>query len=211
MIAAIPAEPIEGGIVRRTFDTCVLRAMLVYVTFVTVATGPAWSQGRPNFHNRLVLMVEEGETIQFVPPALPTGSSAPISLVNVGPVGSYLTALNSGTLEPVFLNLVTNGHATAGPFTGAFSLPTGEIADEHTAWFTISPEPPRLAQHFPNLPAGVGVLVIVVTAEGTITGGSGQYHDASGVTKIYLKVEVPADFSAFPLARTAQFVFEFDQ
>jgi len=109
---------------------------------------------------------------------------------------------------PAISDLFLTGSGSAGPFDGTFSLPRGDIEDEHTTWLTLSPEPPQFATEFGLPPEAIAV--IVVTAEGTMTGGTGRYSNASGATKFFFKVELPFDLSALPISRGGQFVFEFD-
>ena len=104
--------------------------------------------------NRLVLIVEEGDTIFLVPPPLqePIGTSGAISLVRLGPVGTFETGLLSGeSLAPVLIEVITTGSAIAGPVGGTFTIGIGAIEDE-----------------------------------------------------------VPTNLGALPIARTGQFLFEFD-
>lgn len=171
------------------------------------------AEGPDLFKNRIVLLVEEGETIFLVPPDFPSGTSGALSRVRFGPVGSFETGLLSGEpLVPFLMDALVYGSAIAGPVGGTFSLPRGQIEDEHTAWITLSPEAPMFAEALGVDPENVAVLI--VTAEGVITGGTGRYSGATGMSKLYLKVELPVDQSArpiaLPIARTAQFVFEFD-
>ena len=166
------------------------------------------------FKNRIVLIVEEGETIELVPPSLPTGTSGPISRVKFGPIGSYVSSILSG--EPVSPNIIealTTGASIAGPVSATYSLPRGEIEDVHMAWLTLSPEEPKFAEVFDVPPEQVAVLIS--TGDGIISVGTGRFSDAVGTSTLYLKIELPFNPDtglpiAMPIARAGQFVFEFN-
>ena len=157
-------------------------AMLLVVTFHLSST--AVHAQDPDFDkNRLVLIVEEGETVFLVPPAMPTGTSGSVSGVKFGPVGAFETGLLSGApLAPFLIEVLTTGSSIAGPVGGTFSNLNGVITDEHTAWLTLSPEAPRFAVELGTSPENVAV--IVATAEGVITGGTRRYSNKTGSIRV---------------------------
>ena len=185
--------------------------LAIAVLLLGMATPSTLQTENPGFQkNRLVLLVEEGETIFLVPPELPIGTSGPISKEKFGPIGTFESGLLSGEpLVPVLIEVFTTGSAIAGPLGSVFSLPEGQIEEEHTAWLTISPEEPRFAAEFGALPEELAV--VIVTTEGVITGGTRRFRNAAGTSKLYLKIEVPKNLSALPIARAGQFVLEFER
>lgn len=184
-------------------------ATLIVLLIASVVSLPAWSFGPLEFHDRLVLIVEEGDTITFLPEGQPpTGSTAPLSGLKIGPVGGWVATLQSGTLIPAIQELFTTGSSATDLFDITIFLPTGDIYDVHTTRFMLSPEPPKFASEFGLPPEAVAV--IVVNSDGEITGGSGRFNSASGTTKFFFKVEMPFDLSALPITRGGAFIFEFD-
>lgn len=189
--------------------------MLVLLVTCQIGVTPIRADDGDFVKDRIVLLVEEGTPLSFaVPPNSPhpTGLTGLLSQVKFGPIGSFTTGLKSGgdVTELLEFFLLTQMPLVAGDVLGTFSLPRGQIKDEHEAWLTFSPEPSHFAEEFGLDPALVPV--IIVTAEGTIQGGTGKYKDATGTSKLYLKVEVIPPFdNPTILTRTAQFVFEFDK
>ena len=84
--------------------------VVAVVMFCFVGAMPVSSKPPVHTHERLVLILEEGDTVLFVPLGEdPSGSSASVSNVNIGPVGSYVTALHMGTLLPAIFDLLYSG------------------------------------------------------------------------------------------------------
>lgn len=156
---------------------------------------------------RLMLTPRSGDALNINLPGNPGegGFTGPIYTVEEEmEVGSFTTDIITCTCVNIFdllTNYLPSGIAIAEEVAGQFELKNGTIFDRHRATVIVLPEPP--------VTLGYDVVVAAI-GDGVITDGTGKYKNASGITSLYLKMEVDLDGGNPARAMAGSFLFDFD-
>ena len=166
--------------------------------------------------HRLVVVLEEGEPITLLGLQVGgTGTGGDVfSIRKPGKLlGSFSTDIIAGPpLLASIEDVLFTGRGSEGLVQLTLELKNGSIQDEHDALLFAAYDPfPPAGGTFPPGKFFDHALIVVATGVGEITGGTGAFANASGISNLYIKFELDLDDLTFSSAfiHTGSFVFDF--